>query len=238
MNHYTHKSLLAAVLVGWAGLGVVQGQDQGELARLRTEKARLQIQNANLQESLIEANRREKDSATALAQIKLRLEALGKNLIDSGDDRQVKAVADMAVLDRRLRKLEEAAIRLSASVQGYLKTAIASDPEARAQVEARLRELEVELGLRNLPDRNIERGNLQHAKVKSIDEKSGLVVLNVGDKEKARIGMIFNIMRGDQVVAEAMVAETRPDICGVFVQRLENENNPVRFNDTASLKTN
>jgi hypothetical protein len=238
MNHYTHKSLLAAALVGWAGLGVVQGQDQGELASLRAEKARLQIQNANLQESLIEANRREKDSASALAQIKLRLEALGKNLIDSGDDRQVKAVADMAVLDRRLRKLEEAAIRLSASVQGYLKAAIASDPEARAQVEARLRELEVELGLRNLPDRNIERGNLQHAKVKSIDEKSGLVVLNVGDKEKARIGMIFNIMRGDQVVAEAMVAETRPDICGVFVQRLENENNPVRFNDTASLKTN
>ena len=238
MNHYTHKSFLAAALVGWAGLGVVQGQDQGELASLRAEKARLQVQNANLQESLIEANRREKDSASALAQIKLRLEALGKNLIDSGDDRQVKAVADMAVLDRRLRKLEEAAIRLSASVQGYLKTAIASDPEARAQVEARLRELEVELGLRNLPDRNIERGNLQHAKVKSIDEKSGLVVLNVGDKEKARIGMIFNIMRGDQVVAEAMVAETRPDICGVFVQRLENENNPVRFNDTASLKTN
>jgi ribosome biogenesis protein Nip4 len=36
--------------------------------------------------------------------------------------------------------------------------------------------------------------------------------------------------------AEAMVADVRPDICGVFVQRLENDNNPVRFNDTASLK--
>ncbi len=37
-------------------------------------------------------------------------------------------------------------------------------------------------------------------------------------------------------LAEAMVADVRPDICGVFVQRLENDNNPVRFNDTASLK--
>ena len=72
----------------------------------------------------------------------------------------------------------------------------------------------------------------------TFDEESGLVVLNVGEKEQARIGMIFNIMRGDQVVAEAIVAETRADICGVFVQRLENENNPVRFNDTASLKKN
>lgn len=238
MNHSICKSLLAATLVSWAGVGVVQAQNQGELAKLRAENARLKVQNTNLKGSLVEANRREKDSANALAKIKLRLEALGKNLIDSGDDRQVNAVADMAVLDRRLHKMEDAAIRLSASVQAYIKTAIAADPEARAQVEVRLRELEVELGLRNLPDRNIERGNLQHAKVKSIDEKSGLVVLNVGDKEKALIGMIFNIMRGDQIVAEAMVAETRPDICGVFVQRLENENNPVRFNDTASLKTN
>ena len=240
MNHAIYKSLLATALVGWAGLSVAQGQgqDQQALTKLDSENARLKIQNTNLKESLIEANRREKDSAEALARIKLRLEALGKNLIDGGDDRHVDAVKNMAGLDRRLRKMEEAAIRLSASVQAYLKTAIAADPDSRAQVEARLRELEVELGLRNLPERNIERGNLQHAKVKSIDDKSGLVVLNVGDKEKARIGMVFNIMRGDQLVAEAMVADTRPDICGVFVQRLENENNPVRFNDTASLKTN
>ena len=105
-------------------------------------------------------------------------------------------------------------------------------------MEAHLRALEVELGLRTKPEQNIERGNLQHALVKSIDEKSGLVVLNVGARKNARIGMIFNIMRGDQLVAEAMVADVRPDICGVFVQRLENDSNPVRFNDTAFLKKN
>ena len=240
MNHVSHKSFLTAVLVAWAGLGMdvthAQEVDQDELIRLKAENARLKIQNASLQESVIEANLHEKESADALAKIKLRLEALGKNLIDDGDDRIVEAVQNMAVLDRRLREMEESAIRLSTSVQGYIKTAIAADPQARAQVEAHLREIEVELGLRNKPERNIERGNLQHAKVKSIAEKSGLVVLNVGEKENARIGMVFNIMRGDRSVAEAMVAETRPDVCGVFVQRLENENNPVRFNDTASLK--
>ena len=64
------------------------------------------------------------------------------------------------------------------------------------------------------------------------------MVLNVGAKEDARIGMVFNIMRGEVMVAEAMVADVRPDICGVFVQKLQNDNNPVRFNDTASLKKN
>jgi hypothetical protein len=232
------KPLFAAALLGMAGLGVAVVRGQDEPARLMAENAQLKRQLAGLQASLIEANQREKDSAEALAQIKLRLEALGKDLIDGGENRTVEAASNMVVLDRRLRKMEEAAIRLSASVQAYLKTAIAADPEARAAVEVQLRELEVELQLRVRPEKNQERGNLQHARVKSIDQESGLVVLNVGDQENARIGMVFNIMRGDEFIAEAMVAETRKDFCGVFVQRLENENNQVRFNDTASLKTN
>jgi len=238
MNHKSYRSLLAAVLTGWTGLCAPVAHGQDGIAQLRAENALLNKQNAALKLSLIEANRSEKESAEALARIKVRLEALGKNLIDGGDDRHVEAVKNMAVLDRRLRKMEEAAIRLSASVQGYLKSAIASDPEARAQVEARLRELEVELGLRVRPEQNIDRGNLQHAKVRSIDEKSGLVVLNVGEKEKTRIGMVFNIMRGEEFIGEVMVADTRPNVCGVFVQKLENEKNPVRFGDIASLKSN
>lgn len=217
---------------------MVRAQGPDELAQLRAENARLRQQSKTLQASLVEANQRDAESAEALAKIKLRLEALGKDLIDGGDDRTVNAVADGVILRRRLQAMEQAAIRLSASVQGYLKTAIAADPDARAEVEAHLREMEVELGLRGRPEENIERGHLQHATVKSIDAESGLVVINVGDRQKARIGMHFNIMRGDQFIAEAMVAETRPDCCGVFIQRLENDNNPVRFNDTASQKTN
>ena len=170
--------------------------------------------------------------------IRIRLQALGKDLISGGDERTVEAWQNVTVLDRRLRRMEQAAIRLSSAAQDFIKTSITADPEARARLEAYLRALEVELGLRNMPEKNVEKGNLQYAQVKSIDEKSGLVVLNVGAKADARIGMVFNIMRGDLMVAEAMVADVRPDICGVFVQKLQNDNNPVRFNDTASLKKN
>ena len=236
MKNTPAKFILGAILAAGAGASVAGAQELDDLARFKAENARLRIRNVNLQESLVEANRREKESAEALVKIKVRLQALGKDLLSDGDERTVEAWQNVTVLDRRLRRLEETSIRLSAAAQAFIKTAITADPEARSQLEAHLRALEVELGLRNKPEQNIDRGNLQHALVKSIDEKSGLVVLNVGTKENARIGMVFNIMRGDQVVAEAMVADVRPDICGVFVQRLENDNNPVRFNDTASLK--
>ena len=236
MKNTPAKFILGAILAAGAGASVAGAQELDDLARFKAENARLKIRNVNLQESLVEANRREKESAEALVKIKVRLQALGKDLLSDGDERTVEAWQNVTVLDRRLRRLEETSIRLSAAAQAFIKTAITADPEARAQLETHLRALEVELGLRNKPEQNIDRGNLQHALVKSIDEKSGLVVLNVGTKENARIGMVFNIMRGDQVVAEAMVADVRPDICGVFVQRLENDNNPVRFNDTASLK--
>ena len=229
----TLSTLMVAGLMPWCG-----AEEVDESKQLRQENAQLRLQVGSLQESLVEANRREKESAEALVRIRIRLQALGKDLISGGDERTVEAWQNVTVLDRRLRRMEEAAIRLSSAAQAYIKTAITADPEARSQLEAYLRALEVELGLRNMPEKNVEKGNLQYAQVKSIDEKSGLVVLNVGAKEDARIGMVFNIMRGDVMVAEAMVADVRPDICGVFVQKLQNDNNPVRFNDTASLKKN
>lgn len=235
--HRPTLHILAAALLGLAGTGVVRGQDEAaRVAKLEARVAQLQRQNTVLAQDLAAANQREKESADALARIKLRLEALGKNLLDNGDDRLVEAVSDYHLTRKRLEKIEAVALRLSASVQGYLRSALASDPDARAEVEARLRELEVALELRGKPQKNVVRGNLQNAKVVSIDPESGMLVLNVGEKENARIGFVFNIMRGDELIGQAMVTDTRADICGLFVQSLENDDNPVRFGDIASLK--
>ena len=219
--------LAAAALLGMAGAAGAHPEGSG---------AQLQRQNAALQESLVAANQREKESAEALAKIRLSLEALGKNLIDGGEDRLVAAVADIEILNRRLRELEEASLRLSGSIQTYLKTAVAADPDARAQVETRLRELEALIGLRQRPQPNIDFGNLQQAKVVSIDSESGLVVLNAGDRAGVRIGMACRISRSERGVAEAVVAETRDDIAGLLVQSLQDEANPVRVGDLAALK--
>ncbi|MDA0765710.1 MAG: hypothetical protein O3A87_02740 [Verrucomicrobia bacterium] len=218
----------AAALLGMAGVGVAHPHD-AEVEQLRKE-------NADLKESLVASNKAEKESAESLATIRLRLEALGKNLIDGGNDRLVQAVTDLEVMNRRVREMEESALRLSGTVQGYMKTAVASDPEQRALVEASLRELEALVGLRNQPRRKVEFGNMQHAKVVSIDGSSGLVVLNIGEKAGSRIGMVFQIKRGETVIGEAVVALTDKDVSGLLVQTITDQNNPVRLHDVAALK--
>ncbi len=111
-----------------------------------------------------------------------------------------------------------------------------ADPDARATVEARLRELEALVGLRNRPQIQVDLGNLKRGKVVSIDSESGLLVLNVGEQAGARIGMIFKLQRGERLIGEAVVAETRDSISGLLIQHIEDETNPVRLGDIAALK--
>ena len=231
MLRQSSSILAAAILLGSAG-GVL-AHPHGELEK---RVAQLEKQNAALSESLVAANQREKESADALAKIRLRLTALGENLFDAGNDRHVQAVADQEVLSRQLRELEDVALLFSASVQSYLKTAVASDPVARAEVEARIRELQATLGLRNKPEREIVEGNLQQAKVASIDPASGLLVMTAGSEAGVKIGMVFEVKRGEDLVADAVVAETRDAISGLLLQKLYNDQNPVQLGDLTSLK--
>lgn len=232
MFRSTSRLLAAALFLGAVAPGVAQST-----AELEMEVAKLKRERNALAESLVAANQREKESADALSKIKLRLSALDKSLFDTGDDRLVKAVADLEIQSRRVRELEETALSLSASVQSYLKTAVAADPDARVQVEVRLRELEALVGLRNKPQPNVTVGSLNQSKVDSVDSNSGLLVLNVGERAGARIGMVFEIRRNEQLVADAVIAETRENLSGLLVQNLIDENNPVQLGDLASLKT-
>jgi len=227
------SSLFATVLfLGSVASGVAQTR-----GALETRVAQLEREREALTESLVAANQREKESAEALAKIKLRLSALDKNLFEIGDDRLVEAVASFEVLNRRVRELEETSLKLSAGIQAYLKTAVAADPDARVLVEVRLRELEALLGLRSKPQANISLGSLRQSQVDSVDSNSGLLILNVGEQAGAKIGMVFEITRGQELVADAVIAETRDNLSGLLVQRLFNEAVPVQLGDLASLKT-
>ena len=224
---------MIAALLGMATLaGGLQAQDlRGELIRLRRE-------NAQLKESLVAAQKRADDSSGKLNEINLRLEAMGSGLLDGGDNRLVKAVSDLEVMARKLKLIEESALGLSSSTQKYLTTAIVADPEARVEVETRLRALDTVIGLREAPRKDRQLGNLQMAEIVSVDTDSGILVANVGNKESAVVGMAFEVYRNDSKVGDALVAKIRADVSALLVTNLENDENPVRRGDRISYKRN
>ena len=194
-------------------------------------------ENQALQRALVESNKAEKASTDQLNQVRERLEALGKNLLDGGDDRLIQAAADLELANERIVQLEAAAARLSSSVTDYLRSAVVSDPDARLRVETAMRELDSISGLRQKPRPDIRTGDLQRAQIVSLDQESGMLVLNLGETQGATIGMTFRLMRGQQSYGKAILADVRQGVSGAFIEQIDSKENTPRLGDTAVLLT-
>src|SRR5947209_6438197 len=104
MHFAAHSSVLAAGL-GWlVATGICSAQAPTP-AQLQQTISKLQQENQSLQRSLAESNRGEKQAGEQLAQVRERLEALGKNLLDGGDDRLVQAASDLQLASERVSEL-------------------------------------------------------------------------------------------------------------------------------------
>lgn len=231
-----HSPALATAFGLLASLGMCAAQAPGT-EQLQQLVSGLQEQNQVLERSLTEANRGEKQATEQLNQVRERLEALGKNLLDGGNDRLVQAAADLQLGNERIAELEGSVTRLAAAVNDFLRQAVVSDPDARLRVESSLRALDAVLGLRQKPRPDVRTGSLQQARIVSLDQQSGMLVLNIGESQGARIGMTFRLTRGQQPYGKAILADVRKGVSGVFVESLDNPADTPRPGDLAQLET-
>ena len=228
------KLLVSAGTMLFAGGTVALGNPQSAAEQQVT---RLQYQNKSLQESLAESNRSARESATALATIKAKLEALDRSVFTTKDEDLIEAFATIDSLTEANAELETAATALVTSIELYLSSAITSDPDLRVAVEESIRNLDSTLGMRQKPRPQIDRGTLTDAKVVTIDTESGLLVFNVGSSSDARIGMTFQLRRGDQPLGEATLVDVRSSVSGAFVDTLYDQSLTVRAGDAVSVVT-
>jgi len=236
MSSRRHFRTLAAAL-GLLASAAVCPAAEPTMEEMQERIVDLQAENASLQRSLAQANRAEKEAAEQLAQVRLRLEALGKNLLDGGNDRLVQANADLAVSKERLTELETAASKVMAAMVDYLRQAVVSDPDSRARLETSLRELDSVLGFKQKPRPDVLAGSLRQAKIISIDQESGLIVLNLGENQGAKIGMTFDLFRAQQRIGKAILADVRKAVSGAFIENLASSVEAPRIGDLAVLKT-
>jgi chromosome segregation ATPase len=199
--------------------------------------AKLSEQNRNLRIALVEANKAEKTSTEQLNQVRERLEALGKNLLDGGDDRLLNAAADLDIANERIAQLESASAKLTVAVQEYLRLAVVSDPDARLRVETAIRELDSAAGLIQKPRPDVRTGNLQQAKVVSLDEQTGMLVLNLGETQGAKIGMSFELRNGQKAYGKAILADVRKAVSGAFIEQIDSDEHTPAPGDIAVLIT-
>lgn len=217
-----------------AGAWTCAAQSEGA-SELQALVQQLRLRNAELEKSLVQANRAEKEAAEQLASVRQRLEALGRNLLDGGESRLIDAAADLHLKEARINELEGASMRLASAVTEYLRQAVAADPEARLRVETAMRELDEVFGLRQKPAPAA--ANAGQAKVMTIDQQSGLLVLNVGEAQNARIGTAYRLVRGEQPYGTAIIADVRRHVSGAFVEQLDPGAGPVNAGDQAILIT-
>jgi hypothetical protein len=236
MRSAFHSKAVAAALglLASAGMCAAQAPTPEQLQEVIID---LQEQNQSLRRSLAEANRGEKQASEQLAKVRVLLDALGKNLLDGGNDRLIELAADHEIAKERIIGLETSVTRLAAAVNDYLRQAVVSDPDARLRVETSLRELDAVLGLRQKPRPDVRTGSLQQARIVSIDQESGMLVLNIGESQGARIGMTFRLARGQQPYGKVIIADVRKGVSGVFIESLDNPAETPRPGDLAILET-
>ena len=237
---FSFNSALASglLLLGVFGSTAVAQDEVKGVVELERENRLLKLQVDNLSVSLGAALAREETKTASLRDVKQHRALFGKDFFEDGDTRLRHAVSDYQVARENLTELENATFDLIPAIRSYLRTAVASDPEARSDVEVKIRELEVALGQRRQPKRKIEQGTAQEARIVTIDSSTGLVVLNAVRDADLNVGMRFRVERSGAHIGDAIVATTRPGVSGLLMQSLVNQDNQVRPGDTAKLILN
>ena len=228
-------TLTGACLLGQSGLVAGQETMEEQIEKLQRENRALRLQNETLNKGYASALEREAAKTKSLKQIKENLALAGKGFFGGEDQQLLSAVADYQIAREQLTKLELSSTDLLIIMQDYLRTVVASDPEARALVESKMRQLQADLGQRQQPKRKVRQGTAAEATVVSVDSESGLLIINAGDTADVRPGMRFRLERSGTYLGDAVVAVSRADVSGLLIQSLTNPENPVLPKDTALI---
>ena len=205
----------------------------------RLTKAREQI-NA-LAEALASSNGESQQAREAYERIRVQMEGLGMAALDSSNaelqQRLLAALSDLRLLETQKRTLTEALFKLSEASLNYAKAAGPVEGDPKKNLEAGLAASEKALAKIQSAEERLTDTDLQNARVVSLKEDAGIIVLNVGSRHGVHPGMPFAIYRQDKPVARALVVDVRNGICGAVLQELISKSEPVKVGDSGRVES-
>lgn len=170
-------------------------------------------------------------------ELKLRLEALGVAGVGGNtgqlEQRLTAAVSDLKLVDDERKVLHEALIEFSEAVLRFQKSAVTNDPDALVALEVASRTAGRALGISSAQsvDAAPVASTLIEGMVISIKEELGLIVCNLGSKHGVKVGMPFQVLRGDDFIGTVRVVDVREKIAGAVIQNLKTDNKRIKQGD-------
>jgi hypothetical protein len=190
-----------------------------------------------LQKNLAVASSESEIFRRQAGELKLRLEALG--VAGAGgntsqlEQRLTAAVSDLKLVDDERKALHDALIEFSEAVIRFQKSAVTNDPDARVALEVASRTAGRALGITSgqSVDAAPVASTLTDGMVISIKEELGLIVGNLGGKHGVKVGMPFQVFRGDDFIGTVRVVDVREKIAGAVIQNLKTDSNRIKQGD-------
>ena len=222
------KSSLTDSDIEYTEAKVALESSQRENTALRQQAALARQQMVALTESLVLANSESEVFKRETSNLKLRLEALGLDAASPDkallEQRLLKAVSDLKIVQDQKDKLSEQLIRLSEAVLRYVKNASSVDGDARMALETEMRSTPGVLGLPGAVQQTANTdpaGSLTDARVISVKDELLLVVANLGRQQGVKMGMPFQVWREGRKIGLVRVVDVRENISGAVIQSLD-----------------
>lgn len=208
-----------------------------EVKQLQEKLAASENSVARLQKSLAIATGESEVFRRQAAGLKLKMEALG---VDSAggntaklEQRLLKAVNDLSLVDEERKALQKALVGLSEAVLAYQSVTVSTDPDARLAVESEMRGASKALGISpaHLTEAAAQSSTITDGMVISVKDELALVVANLGTTQGVKVGMPFEVIRNNQVIGTVRIVDAREKIAGAVIQNLNSDKNKIAVGD-------
>lgn len=191
--------------------------------------------NADAEERLLatvnELTRQQKDNALLIERMLALTESVqiflkSMEVADSGE----REAFEKDLEEKAANSANPAAQAEAQSLLDIIAKTRTSQAEARASLETQLRAAS---RLMQVGDNEPTQGGptLMDASVVEIKPEFALVVANIGREKGVRLGMPFQVWRGNRRVGDVRVIDVRDRISGAVTQNLVSEDNPIQVGD-------
>jgi hypothetical protein len=243
------KGSLSELDIENSQLKVQLEQSRGSLEEAQKDKKQLSDALAEVEKTLADTR---KNLARSLGEtevfkrqtieLKLKIEALGLEISGGNaaklEQRLLAAVSDLRFMAEEKKNLSEVLVQVIEAARLYQKVAPSTNADAIATLEGAFRKADAALGgsSPNAVEALPVQATISDGMAISVRDDYALVVMNIGSKQGVKVGMPFQVIRGDHIVGNVRVVDVREKIAGAVIQDLTTDKDRVKVGDRLKVE--